>query len=216
MKKYARPVLVSSTIMTTVAYSIWYFSPSIAVTAAEPVDVTLGGRKVLAMPGELTAYHSLQELQAASTNGVVQLNRPVDFSKQKLVRVGWRAMAYSTQSADQAVAPAVGGLVNTSRSGGTRILFHIDQPLQESTAGQRVHELAHHQQVGESWFLVDRNAQVRYSEFARPIKFDLCVLLLLFLVVHVTFWPLVKSQTPVPQPAFEPSQPKSLEWATGG
>lgn len=216
MKKYARPVLVTATIATTVAYSIWYFSPSIAVTAAEPVDVTLGGRKVLAMPGELMAYHSLQELQAASTTGVVQLNRPVDFSRQKLVRVGWRAMGYSTQPANRTVAPSVGGLATTSRSGGTRILFHIDQPLLESTAGQRVHELAHHQQVGESWFLVDRNAQVRYSEFARPIKFDLCVLLLMFLVAHVTIWPWVKSQSSAHPPAFEPSQPKSLEWATGG
>jgi len=123
------------------ALCIWYALPW-ERAIVEPALVESTGYGRLPKEGHLTEFESLADLDAelgGPTN--YRLRSPVDFSRQKLVRVGW----FPEYNPD-------GKLRYAERFGGQIIFFDIEEGR---VAPDGIFRIAQH-----AWFVVPRSANV--------------------------------------------------------
>ena len=125
-------------ILIAMALCYWYALPS--RSAVEPVQVEIHGFRRMPKEGQITEFASRAELDAElGGTANYRLQSAVDFSADKLVRVGWTASAGAGR-----------GLQYSSRFGGLLLLFH--------TADERYEPGCTFYVGQDAWFKVPRSA----------------------------------------------------------
>jgi hypothetical protein len=114
------------------------------------IDVKIPPTGEFPVPNRLTVFQSPEELRAAYGGQEVALDREVDYSRERLVRVGWEA---------KATHDAV--LAHTTRLFGKRILFYVDVP--RSGYACFCHFLH------EDWYTVPLGANVSIGSEPQPV-----------------------------------------------
>ncbi|MFN0196943.1 MAG: hypothetical protein ACKVT0_09360 [Planctomycetaceae bacterium] len=184
VRSYKAVFSVAALAILTVC-GVWHFAPH-AKGNVRPIEVRVIGDHSLPVPGKIAVYDSLAELETNSLADQFVLSRPIDFSREKLLRVDWRAVGCYTDEMKQSNAPATplfGKLAHNTRRGGNDVSFYIESPIQGSLFGTVVHAVFQ-QQIGSDWFTVPLNARVAYSEFGSTTAVDL--LMALFMTLTVT------------------------------
>src|SRR5687767_7631791 len=97
MLRIRKPALVLGVVSLVAGCAVWYFAPSLVANPVRPIAVRLDKKeRSFPTPGKVDVYHSLAEAQAAFPRQKLSLARPVDFSREKLVHVAWRAVGCYT------------------------------------------------------------------------------------------------------------------------
>ncbi|MEX1232294.1 MAG: hypothetical protein WEB58_18760 [Planctomycetaceae bacterium] len=162
----------------------WHFSP-LAKDHVRPIDVRADGDPSWPVPGRIDVYDSPATFNALSSTGRIELSRPVDFSQEKLLHVGWRAVGcYSEEmkASGTPVTPLFGALGYYTRHGGQDVVFYVESPVPGSLFGTVVHQVFE-QRIGSEWFTVPQNVRMAYDEYGSPTGSDVVMALLLFLTV---------------------------------
>jgi hypothetical protein len=157
-RKLAIIAVVSVQLAVIAACIVWYLAPW-AASCAQPIEVTGGPSGRFYEPDGLHEYYSVDEMARHSDRDGVQLGRPVDFAREKLVRVNWTD-----------TGPLHAQLAARARWGGQRIDFFIDEtPANHATFSKMAYE---------DWYVVPRAAEVRFAgrDLYSPGGFYLMVL----------------------------------------
>ena len=174
---------LAAALAISAAGGVWHFTP-LTNGHVRPIAVRTGGDAAWPVPGRIDVYATSAELHASFSPDQIQLSRPVDFAREKLVRVGWGAAGCYTDEIKQSETPApvFGKLAHRARRGGRDVLFYVDSPIRPSLFGTVVYQVFE-MRVGSDWFTVPRNARLAYSESGGLMGLDVLMALLMTLTV---------------------------------
>ena len=144
MKNHLRLIaIVIAQLAIIAACLVWYFAPW-AAAGVQPIEVKRGPHSTIGAPDGLTEVHSLAELRHPNSVAVAQLSRPLDFTREKLVRVNWSD-----------TGPLNARMASHVRWGGRKIAFFIEEPAANRATFSRM--------IYENWYTVPCDAEVRFA-----------------------------------------------------
>lgn len=155
--KNRRVLSTGLALLAILAATAWY----LGLTAGSPVKkiaVKLQPAGAWPAPGTVAVFRGAEELHAAYPGAEVQLERPVDFDRECLVRVAWESAGIlSDEPAGGSPSDQVlfGKLRYSARMGGRKILFFVDEPGRYGTV-RRVFQTSYN----DEWFTIPKQARV--------------------------------------------------------